>query len=69
MRKCGLGVVQHRGAVAFYDDVIVGEYTVDLIVEDQVIVEPRGGPRAERRPSPAMPKRLAGGGLTPMPAD
>jgi GxxExxY protein len=25
--------------MVFYDDVIVGEYTADLIVEDQVIVE------------------------------
>ena len=39
MRKSGLGVVQQRGIVVFYDDVIVGEYTADLIVEDQVIVE------------------------------
>jgi GxxExxY protein len=39
MRKSGLGVVQQREIVVFYDDVIVGEYTADLIVEDQVIVE------------------------------
>jgi GxxExxY protein len=39
MRKCGLGVVQQRGIVVFYDDVIVGEYAADLLVEDQVIVE------------------------------
>ena len=39
MRKSGLGVVQQRGIVVFYDDVIVGEYTADLMVEDQVIVE------------------------------
>ena len=39
MRKSGLGVVQQRGLVVYYDDVIVGEYTADLIVEDQVIVE------------------------------
>jgi GxxExxY protein len=39
MRKSGLGVVQQRGIVVFYDDVIVGEYTADRIVEDQVIVE------------------------------
>src|ERR1700739_4666200 len=39
MRKSGLGVAQQRGIVVFYDDVIVGEYTADLIVEDQVIVE------------------------------
>ena len=39
MRKCGLGVVQQRGIVVFYDDVIVGEYAAGLLVEDQVIVE------------------------------
>jgi GxxExxY protein len=32
MRKSGLGVVQQRGIVVFYDDVIVGEYA-------QVIIE------------------------------
>ena len=39
MRKCGLGVAQQRGIVVYYDDVIVGEYTADLLVEDRVIVE------------------------------
>jgi GxxExxY protein len=39
MRKSGLGVVQQRGIVVFYDDVIVGEYAADLLVEDQIIVE------------------------------
>jgi GxxExxY protein len=39
MRKCGLGAVQQRGIVVRYDDVIVGELTADLLVEDQVIVE------------------------------
>jgi GxxExxY protein len=39
MRKCGLGVVQQRGIVVFYDEVIVGEYTADVLVEDRVIVE------------------------------
>jgi GxxExxY protein len=39
VRKCGLGVVQQRGSVVFYDDVIVGDYTAGLLVEDQVIVE------------------------------
>ena len=41
MRKCGFGVVQQRGIAVYYDDVIVGEYTADLLVEDQVIVEPK----------------------------
>ena len=39
MRKCGLGAVQQRGIVVFYDDLIVREFTADLPVEDQVIVE------------------------------
>ena len=39
MRKCGLSVVQQRGIVLLYDGVIVGEFTADLLVEDQVIVE------------------------------
>jgi GxxExxY protein len=41
MRKSGLVVVQQRGIVVFYDDMIVGEYTADLVVEDQVIIEPK----------------------------
>jgi GxxExxY protein len=40
IRKCGLGAVQQRGIVVFYDDVIVGEFTAGLLAEDQVIVEP-----------------------------
>ncbi len=39
MRKCGLSVVHQRGIVVFYSDVIVGEHTANLLVEDQVIVE------------------------------
>ena len=39
MRKSRIGVVQQRGIVVFYDGLIVGEYTADLLVEDQVIVE------------------------------
>jgi GxxExxY protein len=66
MRKCGIGVVQQRGIVVFYDDVIVGEYTADLLVEDQVIVELKvvSAP-AERRACPAMPELLAGDGQAP----
>jgi GxxExxY protein len=39
MRTSGLGVVQQRGIVVFYDNLIVGEDTADLMVEDKVIVE------------------------------
>ena len=38
-RKCRLGVARQRGIVVYHDDVIVGEYTLGLLVEDQVIVE------------------------------
>jgi GxxExxY protein len=67
MRKSGLGVVQQRGIVVFYDGMIVGEYTSDLIVEDEVIVERKVCPRPERRASPAMPDLLAGDRQAPSP--
>ncbi len=41
MGKSGIGVVQRGITVVFDDGVIVGEYTADLIVEDQIIVEPK----------------------------
>jgi PD-(D/E)XK nuclease superfamily len=52
----GLGVVQQGGVVVFYDDVLVGEYTADRLVEDQVIVELKGVAALERRACPAMPQ-------------
>ena len=39
MRKCGLTAVQQRWIVVSYNNVIVGEYTADLVVEGKVIVE------------------------------
>jgi GxxExxY protein len=39
MRKSGPGVVRHRVSVVLYDGMIVGGYTADLTVEDEVIVE------------------------------
>jgi GxxExxY protein len=39
IRKNGIAVAQQRGVVVRYDDVIVGEYTTDLLVDDLVIVE------------------------------
>jgi GxxExxY protein len=67
MRKSGLGVVQQPGIVVFYDDVIVGEYTADLIVEDEVIVELKVVPAPEQRASPAIPDLLAGDRQAPSP--
>jgi GxxExxY protein len=39
LRKAGLGVAQQYGTKVHYDDIIVGEYTADLVVEDAVVVE------------------------------
>lgn len=39
MRKCGLAVGQNRGITVRYDNVIVGEYRVDIIVNDRILVE------------------------------
>ena len=39
LRKAGLAVAQQHGITVTYDDVIVGEYNVDLLVEETVIVE------------------------------
>jgi GxxExxY protein len=39
LRKAGLAVAQQHGIAVQYDGVIVGEYAVDLLVEDAVLVE------------------------------
>ena len=39
MRKAGLAVAQQQGITVTYDGVVVGEYNVDLLVEETVIVE------------------------------
>jgi GxxExxY protein len=39
LRKNGLRVEQQKGIAVRYDDVIVGEYCADLLVEELVIVE------------------------------
>ena len=38
LRKAGLSVAQQRAIAVRYDDIVVGEYTADLLVEDQVLV-------------------------------
>jgi GxxExxY protein len=35
----GIAVLQQRGVTVMYDGVIVGDYAVDLLVQDAVIVE------------------------------
>ncbi len=39
LRKGGLAVLQQRGVTVMYDGVIVGDYAVDLLVQEAVIVE------------------------------
>ena len=39
LRKAGLRVDQQRAVVVRYDDVVVGEYVADLLVDDCVLVE------------------------------
>ena len=39
LRKAGLTVAQQQGVSVNYDDVIVGEYVADLLVEAAVVVE------------------------------
>jgi GxxExxY protein len=39
LRKAGLAVAQQCGIVVRYDGIVVGEYAVDLLVEEAVIVE------------------------------
>jgi len=39
LRKAGLGVVEQLPLKVWYDNVIVGEFTADLLVGDTVIVE------------------------------
>jgi GxxExxY protein len=39
LRKAGLTVAQQQGVSVVYDDVIVGEYAADLLVEAAIVVE------------------------------
>jgi GxxExxY protein len=39
LRKAGLSVAQQHGITVRCDDIIVGEYTADMLVEDAVVVE------------------------------
>ena len=39
LRKAGIAVAQQHGVVVLYDGAVVGEYAVDLLVEQLVVVE------------------------------
>ena len=39
LRKTGFTVAQQRGITVTYDGTVVGEYAVDLLVEESVLVE------------------------------
>ena len=39
LRKSGLAVVQQQGTTIHYDGIVVGEYAVDVLIEETVMVE------------------------------
>ncbi len=39
LRKAGLSVTQQKSVAVFYDGVVVGDYAVDLVVENTILVE------------------------------
>jgi GxxExxY protein len=39
LRATGLSVVQQHGARVYYRDVLVGDYFVDLLIQDVLLVE------------------------------
>jgi len=39
LRKAGLEVAQQRGVTVSYDGIIIGDYAVDLLVQESVIIE------------------------------
>jgi GxxExxY protein len=39
MRKCGLTVRQQSGIIVRYDNVIIGKYSADMLVNDHIIIE------------------------------
>jgi len=39
LHKTGLNVTQQRGISVYYDGIVVGEYTADLLVEGEVLAE------------------------------
>ena len=39
LRKTGLGVKQQEPVTIFYDGIVVGDYVLDLLVEDKVVPE------------------------------
>jgi len=39
LRKCGLRANQQKPVEVYYDDIKVGSYAADMVVEDEVIVE------------------------------
>lgn len=41
LRKAGLTVQQQYNVAVYYEDVVIGAYTADLLVEDTVLVEPK----------------------------
>src|ERR1700757_5313248 len=56
--KAGLAVSQQYPMTVRYDGIVVGEFTVDLLVEQSVLVE--GGKGDRRHPSRSVPELSEG---------
>ncbi len=39
LRKTGMSVICEKPITVYYDDVIVGEFSADMLVENQVLIE------------------------------
>ena len=54
VRAAGLSAVQQYGAKVHYKDILVGEYFVDLLIDDVLLVELKTVKALRRRASNAM---------------
>jgi GxxExxY protein len=52
LRKADLDVVQQYGLTVTYDNVVVGQYSVDLLIEQVLLVELKTAKRWRKRTAP-----------------
>jgi len=57
LRKIGLAVAQQRGVTVVYDGTVVGEYFVDLLVEQALLVELKAVKALDEGASPRITAR------------
>jgi GxxExxY protein len=67
-RKAGLAVTQQRGIIVTYDGKVVGEYFVDLLVEEILLVESKTVKNTRRSTSSPMRQLSQGNRPAALPA-